>query len=94
MPAVLLVEENHAQRTIFVSEPSVHLELIPKLQLAAPLLDTNGLTLRWTGGAGTRLQQTLSLQSASWGDVDNSEGQSRIQVPRSAASQFFRVVQR
>jgi len=49
------------------------------------------LTVR---GAGTILQQAFALGNSSWKDLANTDGQSRIQVPRTAPLQFFRAIQR
>jgi len=69
-------------------------QLSPKLLVAEPLLSPESVTLRWTGGAGTILQQAFALGSSSWKDLANTDGQSRIQVPRTAPLQFFRAIQR
>jgi hypothetical protein len=70
------------------------MELSPRLRLDVPLLGPGTFTLRWTGAPGVVLQQTHSLASPAWLDLDGTDGRSRIDLPRSVQPAFFRAVRR
>jgi hypothetical protein len=68
-------------------------EISPVLRLNRPLLSGNTLTLSWNGGAGIKLQKTASLTNPIWQDVEGSEGASQLELPRTEAAAFFRLIQ-
>ena len=52
----------------------------------------NGITIRWNGAPGVRLQSTSMLTNATWNDVPASVGQSAIELPLGNGSEFFRLL--
>jgi hypothetical protein len=65
----------------------------PNLRLNTPVLSGGVAVLTWEGGPGIRLQKTPSLTAPNWQDVPNTDGQSLIALPPSAAGAFFRLIQ-
>jgi hypothetical protein len=69
-------------------------ELSAQLRVLAPSLGAGTATLRWTGAPGVVLQQSHSLASPAWQDLEGTDGRSRIDLPRTVEPSFFRAVQR
>jgi hypothetical protein len=72
----------------------VSVELEPQLVMASPVLNTNTLTLRWTGGEGIKLQEAPRLSHPTWSDIDGTYGLSHLDLPLPSVPLFFRAVQR
>jgi hypothetical protein len=69
-------------------------ELSAQLRVLAPSLGAGTATLRWTGAPGVVLQQSHSMASPAWQDLEGTDGRSRIDLPRTVEPSFFRAVQR
>jgi hypothetical protein len=69
-------------------------ELSPQLRVALPSLGPGTATVRWTGAPGVVLQQSHSLASPAWQDLEGTDGRTHIDLPRSVQPAFFRAVQR
>jgi len=59
--------------------------------LSISLHETTNVTLAWQGGAGIKLQKTLSLSAPNWQDVPQTLGQSSAVEPITGSGAFYRL---